>query len=255
MIIRVIGILFVLSMVVTPVNALALDVLDIHVLESGDAVVEVWYTPSLLERITVFLGVTNLEEEIQRAIADGLGKEVIVFNGTQVVKSQGGPYTHSYSNLEDNIVYIPLPAENITGNGMVLRLGIKNFATKSFVEKVKTNVKSMATGDPVPGAEIYIEQAGDEPVVGGEQSGEDGGFGIYTTPELSFADAEKTFNQLWFAPLINMDFSPDVTRITFPGKDSIKFSNQISVPPFNYTVKSSHSSSKGGFAVGGFSLA
>jgi hypothetical protein len=260
--------LFVFSMVVMPVNALTLDGLDIYVTESGDAVVTIEYILSFLERITVFLGMTDPAKEIQRAVADNLGKEVSVFAVERVVyktKAQDGPYSQSFSNMDDNIIYVPKPSEDIIkGNDMVLRLGIKQFST---VERFSiTNENITLKSDPVPGAEIYIEQepyvrpqSKKESTAGGEQGGRGspvvGFWGeVYTTPKLSFAEAEEAFNQLWFAPLINMDFSPRKTRITFPRGDSITFSNQISIPAFNYTVKATAIGNRAGFAVGGYSL-
>ena len=43
------------------------------------------------------------------------------------------------------------------------------------------------------------------------------------TPALSFADAQKVLNQYWFAPLVNPDFSPEITRVTFPDGYSEEF--------------------------------
>ena len=58
------------------------------------------------------------------------------------------------------------------------------------------------------------------------------------TPALSFADAQKVLNQYWFAPLVNPDFSPEITRVTFPDGYSEEFSNQISIPSISHTLNS-----------------
>jgi hypothetical protein len=44
-------------------------------------------------------------------------------------------------------------------------------------------------------------------------------------------------------------------RITFPRGDRITFSNQMSIPAFNYTERSAAIGNRAGFTVGGYSLA
>jgi len=59
-----------------------------------------------------------------------------------------------------------------------------------------------------------------------------------TTPALSFREAENVMKQYWFAPLINPDFSPDVTRIVFPDGYEQKFNNQDRIPGVSHTLGS-----------------
>ncbi len=57
-----------------------------------------------------------------------------------------------------------------------------------------------------------------------------------TTPALSFREAEKVLKQYWFAPLINPDFSPDVTRVVFPDGYEQSFYNQDQIPGVSHNV-------------------
>jgi len=59
-----------------------------------------------------------------------------------------------------------------------------------------------------------------------------------TTPALSFREAENVMKQYWFAPLINPDFSPDVTRIVFPDGYEETFSNQDRIPGVSHSLGS-----------------
>jgi hypothetical protein len=56
------------------------------------------------------------------------------------------------------------------------------------------------------------------------------------TPTLSFAEAESVLNQYWFAPLINPDFSPAVTRVRFPDGYAEEFANQLSIPAIQHRM-------------------
>lgn len=56
------------------------------------------------------------------------------------------------------------------------------------------------------------------------------------TPALSFAEAEKLLKQYWFAPLISVDFSPDVTLVRFPDGFSARFENQVAIPQVTHTL-------------------
>lgn len=58
----------------------------------------------------------------------------------------------------------------------------------------------------------------------------------YRTPALSFQNAERALKEYWFAPLINPDFSPDTTRVTFPDGYFEEFSDAISIPAISHTV-------------------
>ncbi|MFA5332303.1 MAG: hypothetical protein WC342_07985 [Methanoregula sp.] len=58
---------------------------------------------------------------------------------------------------------------------------------------------------------------------------------VYTTPELSFAHAERVLKQYWFATLITVDLSPAQTRVVFPdGYDEVFF-DQIQIPRIMHT--------------------
>ena len=59
-----------------------------------------------------------------------------------------------------------------------------------------------------------------------------------TTPALSFREAETVLKQYWFAPLINPDFSPEVTRIVFPDGYEQTFNNQDQIPGVSHSLGS-----------------
>jgi len=56
------------------------------------------------------------------------------------------------------------------------------------------------------------------------------------TPALSFQSAEKVLKQYWFAPLISVDFSPEVTRVIFPDGYVEQYNNQIALPQISHTL-------------------
>lgn len=56
-----------------------------------------------------------------------------------------------------------------------------------------------------------------------------------TTPALSFREAEKVLDQYWFAPLVNADFSPEVTRLVFPDGHEETFYNKDYIRAIRYT--------------------
>jgi len=57
-----------------------------------------------------------------------------------------------------------------------------------------------------------------------------------TTPALSFQSAEKVLKQYWFAPLISVDFSPEVTHVVFPDGYVEEYDNQIAIPQISHTL-------------------
>lgn len=63
----------------------------------------------------------------------------------------------------------------------------------------------------------------------------DGGV-TYTTPMLSFADAEEMLSGYWFAPLITVDLSPAVTTVAFADGYTEKFSDAIDIPKISHTI-------------------
>jgi hypothetical protein len=64
------------------------------------------------------------------------------------------------------------------------------------------------------------------------------GKGKYTlvTPKVSFERAQAVINSYWFAPLVNPDFSPDVSTVIFPDGYRATFNNVISLPPISRPV-------------------
>ncbi|MDD1701825.1 MAG: hypothetical protein LUQ31_02445 [Methanoregula sp.] len=59
---------------------------------------------------------------------------------------------------------------------------------------------------------------------------------VYTTPALSFENAQRALNNYWFAPLVSPDLSPDVTRVVFPDGYSREFTDQIAIPSITHTT-------------------
>lgn len=57
-----------------------------------------------------------------------------------------------------------------------------------------------------------------------------------STPPLSFTRADRALQQYWFAPLISPDFSPAVTRITFPDGYYEEFYNLESIPAVRHSI-------------------
>jgi len=56
------------------------------------------------------------------------------------------------------------------------------------------------------------------------------------TPSLSFKNAEKALNKYWFASFISPDFSPDISRVSFPDGYSEEFYNQDQIPSLHHTL-------------------
>lgn len=56
------------------------------------------------------------------------------------------------------------------------------------------------------------------------------------TPALSFESAQNVLNHYWFAPLINVDFSPEVTTVDFPDGYVAQDHDQIAIPGISHTV-------------------
>jgi hypothetical protein len=67
-------------------------------------------------------------------------------------------------------------------------------------------------------------------------SSTDNGVVTMTTPALSFQSAERVLKQYWFAPLISVDFSPEITRVIFPDGYIAEYSNQIAIPRITHTL-------------------
>lgn len=56
------------------------------------------------------------------------------------------------------------------------------------------------------------------------------------TPSVSFVRAQEVMNSYWFAPLVNPDFSPDVTTVIFPDGFRSSFNNVLSIPPISRPI-------------------
>lgn len=59
---------------------------------------------------------------------------------------------------------------------------------------------------------------------------------IYTTPALHLEDAEKALNEYWFAPLVQADFSPAVTRVTFADGTVETLKDVAEIPSFTHRI-------------------
>jgi len=56
------------------------------------------------------------------------------------------------------------------------------------------------------------------------------------TPLISFSMAEKVLQKYWFASLVQADYSPQTTTITYPDGYTETFINQIEIPKTNHTL-------------------
>lgn len=56
------------------------------------------------------------------------------------------------------------------------------------------------------------------------------------TSALSFRGAEEVLKQYWFAALISPDFSPDVTRVSFPDGYTETFYDQDQIPKVSHVL-------------------
>jgi hypothetical protein len=62
---------------------------------------------------------------------------------------------------------------------------------------------------------------------------EEDGKVVMKTPGLSFASAEQALKSYWFAPLVNPDFSPDLTVVSFPDGYQAVFYDSTGIPPLS----------------------
>lgn len=62
---------------------------------------------------------------------------------------------------------------------------------------------------------------------------------VYTTPALNLTDAEKALNDYWFAPLVQADFSPAVTEVTFADGTVENLTDVSEIPSFTHQIPSS----------------
>ena len=55
-----------------------------------------------------------------------------------------------------------------------------------------------------------------------------------TTPAFSFASAQQSIKNQWYAPFISADFAPQTTVISFPDGYQAVYSNLISIPSVSH---------------------
>jgi hypothetical protein len=59
---------------------------------------------------------------------------------------------------------------------------------------------------------------------------------VYTTPALTFSDAEQKLQSYWFAPFIHPDLSPEVTVIRFPDGYVEIFRDESRIPALSHQI-------------------
>lgn len=59
-----------------------------------------------------------------------------------------------------------------------------------------------------------------------------------STPELRFTMAEKILEKYWFARILNPDYSPHITTITYPDGHVQSFSDLAVIPATTHTIQS-----------------
>ncbi|HOI57383.1 MULTISPECIES: hypothetical protein [unclassified Methanoculleus] len=66
------------------------------------------------------------------------------------------------------------------------------------------------------------------------KSADDGN--VYSTPGLDFTGAQEVLESYWFAPLVDADFSPNLTLVRFPDGHEETFENQFAIPALSHTL-------------------
>ena len=61
---------------------------------------------------------------------------------------------------------------------------------------------------------------------------------VMKTPEVSFQSAQKLLDKFWFASMVQMDYTPDTTTITYPDGYNIVYYDQIQIPPTSHNLSS-----------------
>ncbi|MCM2465843.1 hypothetical protein [Methanoculleus oceani] len=59
---------------------------------------------------------------------------------------------------------------------------------------------------------------------------------VYTTPGLDFTGAQEILDRYWFAPLVEADFSPELTVVRFPDGYEETFANQSAIPALSHAT-------------------
>ncbi|MFZ0005654.1 MAG: hypothetical protein WCC86_10955 [Methanoregula sp.] len=57
------------------------------------------------------------------------------------------------------------------------------------------------------------------------------------TPAFSLSNVQNEIRQNWWAPLVSVDMSPQVTTITFPDGYQTIYYNQISIPAVSHRIE------------------
>lgn len=63
------------------------------------------------------------------------------------------------------------------------------------------------------------------------------GIPMMISPRMSFAHAQETVEQYWFAALISPDFSPENTRVVFPDGFTAGFSDEMTIPSVSHALR------------------
>lgn len=59
---------------------------------------------------------------------------------------------------------------------------------------------------------------------------------VYTVPVLDFSSAVTALERYWFAPLVKVDLSPDISTVTFPDGRTEEFRNVTIIPMLVHTI-------------------
>jgi hypothetical protein len=59
---------------------------------------------------------------------------------------------------------------------------------------------------------------------------------LYLTPSMDFRSAEQVLRQYWFAPLVDPDFSPRITTVTFPDGQGTSWYDEGVIPSVEHLV-------------------
>ncbi|MDN5340146.1 MAG: hypothetical protein PWQ30_1255 [Euryarchaeota archaeon] len=62
------------------------------------------------------------------------------------------------------------------------------------------------------------------------------GGNVYSTPGLDLTGAQAVLDRYWFAPLVEADFSPDLTVVRFPDGHEETISGQSTIPALSHAV-------------------
>ena len=92
-----------------------------------------------------------------------------------------------------------------------------------------------ALGVPVTGTSAEIDVAEFMVQDFARVNSTDGG-NVYLTPGLDLTGAQAVLDRYWFAPLVEADFSPDLTVVRFPDGHEETFSGQSAIPALSHAT-------------------